>query len=243
MKTITLIMVGLLCLPNILFSQNEEDKSYTMYETIYLMPKAGESDAFEKAVKEHNEKYHSQAPYTAFMRSIVTGPKTGWYVWVMGPTMFSHLDNRPAGEHDDDWAKNVTPHVAKGNLIEYWRQAESLSYTPTEDDQKPSKHIVVWSIDLEKGQGYRFRAIMEKIKAAYEKKGDDGYAVYFNQFGTEGRDAAIVWGFEKWAEMDEDDSIKPYFEEVHGEGSWDNMLDEWEDVIKTMSQEVRQLVD
>jgi len=63
--------------------------------------------------------------------------------------------------------------------------------------------------------------------------------VYNNQFSDdEGRDVAIIWDMKNFAEMDKDDeSIKKEFEEINGEGSWENMLDEWEEItVKINSQ-------
>ena len=37
----------------------------------------------------------------------------------------------------------------------------------------------------------------------------------------------VVWFFDKWAWMGEDDDFEGKFEEVHGEGSWDRWMNDW----------------
>ncbi|MEX1381803.1 MAG: hypothetical protein AB1Z17_00260, partial [Lutibacter sp.] len=55
----------------------------------------------------------------------------------------------------------------------------------------------------------------------------------------EGRDVAIVWTFNNWAEMDEDNGgIKKYYEEIYGEGSWVNALKDWDNSIDSINSQV-----
>ena len=81
---------------------------------------------------------------------------------------------------------------------------------------------------------------IEKVKKAHEKRGEGSLNVYNNQFrDDEGRDVAIVWAFNNWAEMDEDDGgIKDSFEEIYGEGSWNNALKDWQASTKTINSQV-----
>ena len=63
--------------------------------------------------------------------------------------------------------------------------------------------------------------------------------VYDNQFNeNDGRDIAIVWGMDKWSELDEDSSIKDIYEEINGEGTWQNAMDEWTEITESI---VRQM--
>ena len=65
-------------------------------------------------------------------------------------------------------------------------------------------------------------------------------SVYRNQFyANEGREIVIVWDSPNWADFDNDNGgIEKDFEELYGEGSWQNMLDEWNDIVESMSTEV-----
>jgi len=232
---LSIMLIGVLLITNTGISQ--EKKSYQMVELTYMMPKIGMEKAFVKAVKEHNQKFHSQDPYKASLDRIATGHYTGWYVWVMGPTMFNQLDARPSkGAHNDDWDKNVSPTVKKYGMVEYWKQNTKLSFKA--NDNAPAIENI-WFIKVKDGSYYRFKDIIKKFKDAFEKKGDN-FFIYDNQFRQDdGRDVAIVWTMNSWADMDDDDGgIKKYYEEVNGEGSWINAIKEWEAVTKSIKSEI-----
>ena len=97
----------------------------------------------------------------------------------------------------------------------------------------------VWIVDLKRGSYYRFKAIMEKIKEAFVKKGEGHMRVYSNQFSAnDGRDIAIVWSMKNFAELDDEGTIKKEYEEINGENSWNNMLDEWLDITVSVKSQL-----
>jgi len=231
-------LISALFLTSIGYSQETANKSYTMVELSYMLPKIGMETAFVKAIKEHNNLYHKEGAYAAHLDYITTGKEAGWYVWGMGSTTFTDLDKRPGkGAHADDWDKKITPLVAKNGRVEYWKMNDKLSYG-TETGK--IKYETIWMLDIKKGDDYRFKAFMTKIKEAYLKKGGDMYSVYENQFKEgDGRDVAIVWPFSSWADMDKDDGgIKKTYEEINGEGSWENGMKEWADFIEKRGSQV-----
>ena len=240
-RMILTALIGAL-LPFLAYSQ---DDGYTMVETVYLKPKAGSGEKFVKAVKAHNEKYHKKdTPYNAWLETIITGPYTGWHVWIMGPCTFTQLDGRPGKDegHDADWNKSVTPYVEKVKLGEYWKRWDDLSYR-AEGDQG-GKMSTMWFIDIKKGEWSRFKNLMKQVKAVYEMRKDESYSLWGNQFNADdGRDVVIVWNFDKWAELDDDSNFKADFEEVHGEGTFDFFLDEWEASIESRKEEVWMTVE
>jgi hypothetical protein len=62
---------------------------------------------------------------------------------------------------------------------------------------------------------------------------------YDNALATDsGRDKAIAWYFTDWAWFDEDPRMKSDYESKYGEGSWDNMLEEWEEVVVSMDEQL-----
>ncbi len=232
--SLTVLLIAAIFLTTTGISQ--EKKSYTMVELTYMLPKIGMEKAFVNSVKEHNKKFHSQDPYIASLDRIATGKYTGWYVWIMGSTTFSQLDNRPSkGAHEDHWNKTVSPTVKKYGMTEYWRLNDKLSFKAN-DIKPPLENI--WFIKVKKGNYYRFKDVIKKFTAAFEKKGDN-FFIYNNQFNQDdGRDVAIVWTMNSWADMDDDSSIKKYYEEVNGEGSWLNAIKEWEAVTESIKSEV-----
>ncbi len=60
---------------------------------------------FEDALAKHNQRFHAEGPYTALVYYVVTGPRSGQMLWLMGPGTFTSLDGRPSGDpHDSDWS-------------------------------------------------------------------------------------------------------------------------------------------
>ena len=240
MKNNKILMTSLLIVTLLMtsISISQEKKTYQMVNLQYIMPKVGMEKAFVKAVTDHNNLYHKEGPYQASLDNILTGEEAGWYVWLMGPNTFSDIDGSPGeGPHADHWAKNVAPTIQKYGRSEFWKYNEKLSY----NNQKGSaKFETIWILDLKRGDYYRFKALMLKIKEAHEKKADGSILIYENQFnGNDGREIAIVWPFNKWAELDIDNGgIKKVYEEINGEGSWQNAMDEWTEITESINSHV-----
>lgn len=235
MRKTMMIVVLLICTTLISFGQSD----YKMLELAYLKPLPGaDLEAAAKAMADHNKKYHAEHPYKASVWSNMTGSNVGTWTWVMYPANFSHYDDRPSGkEHDQDWDKAIGPYFT---LVanEYWREDDKLSYTP--EGYEKSGKVVFTIFDIEAGESYRFKAILEDVKKVYEdKKYDYNFSVYWNQFeNKDGRDVAIEVMFDKWAFLDEDHSLKTDFDEVHGEGSWWKLIEEYNDIVVSSEDEL-----
>jgi len=160
----------------------------------------------------------------------------------MGPATFTDLDGRPQGkEHEDDWNNNVAPYF---ELVanEFWKLDEKKSYEP---ENFTFGNKVVWTIfDIKPGDSYRFSAILEKVAEVYkEKKYDHNFSVYWNKFDNkQGRDVAVEVSFDTWSFLDEDNTMKKDYEEVHGEGSWWKLIEEFRDVVVSSEDEVSILI-
>lgn len=212
--------------------------TYQMVEVAFMRPKIGMEKAFENVVKEHNNTYHKDGPYKGHLDLILTGKQAGWYAWIMGPCTFTDLDARPlSSAHEKHWEHKVTPTIAKYGSVEYWRHNEDLSYQSGTETPAIEE---IWFIDLKRGDYYRFKTLITKIKEAFEKKGEGNMHIYNNQFNeNNGRDIAIVWGMNNWAELDKEDaSIKEVYEDINGKNSWQNAMDEWNEITEAI---VRQL--
>lgn len=231
----------LLLSPLFLVAQDGEDENdYNMVELVYLMPNNDAVQAFEEAVLAHNEEFHADGPYGSGLYQIITGKHSGWYVWTMGPCTFTHLDDRPDSEaHNDDWRENVVTHIHKWGRSEYWRRNDEVSNV----DEESEKMIELWWLDIAEGEWYRFNDFMKKVAPVSKERGDD-MALYWNAFDqNDGREAVLVFGFDKWAELDEDNPMKPSYEAIHGEDSWQDGMKEWEDFMDGVVQEVWRLVE
>lgn len=217
---ILLALISFCFLSNAALAQNEK-KSYSMVETIYLDIDKSKSEAFEKGMIEHNKKYHSKEPYEARVWAVRTGPRSGSLVWMKGPLTFNDLDNEPDDDgHGKDWRENVTNNCSSTSPTEYWKLKDQFTKASTK--QQPIVYVRFLEVNIEDKQGYRmddlFKKMTETVKAI---EGDSFMGVYENLFrqGKMGRHFAIVRGLDKWSELDDNETFRKTFEKVHGEGS------------------------
>lgn len=220
----------------------EEDKSYEMFEIMYLKPRTDKLKELNEAMAKHNQAFHNEAPYTAHVWSINTGPHTGDLAWVMGPLTFTDLDSRPdTEEHTTDWMENVMPFIKEVSDGEYWKMDEKSSYSP--EGSFTGKEV--WRVfDIKPFDGYRFTALLEKIAEVYRAKEYPNYfQVYKSQFrGGNGHDVAVGTSFKNYAFFDEDKKFWDDFEEVHGEGSRWKFIEEFRDVVNNSFEELSEII-
>jgi hypothetical protein len=210
---------------------------------MYIMPKQGMEEKFEAAVKAHNTKFHPEGQYKAGLRKVDYGDKAGWYVWVFGPTSYAALDTRPTkeGGHSADWSTTIDPLVETYGETRLWEYNEDLSYG--NEMLKSAKYYEAWSVKIKRGEYYRFKALSEKLKKAYESLGTSSFIVYNNVIHTaNGPDVAIIWSFNSWDEWSKDPGAKAAYEKLFSAGSWQNMLDEWMAVSESYDAEIRSFI-
>ena len=238
-KTLTLSFLALLFV-SISFAQSGAEKPVVITETMYLMPKRGMEEKFEAAIKAHNTKFHPDGQYKAGLRKVEYGEKAGWYVWVFGPTTYAALDTRPTSEggHAADWSSTVDPLVETYGETNIWELNSDLSFGM--DLMKTAKYYEAWSVKLKRGEYYRFKALSEKLKAAYESLGTSSFIIYNNVIHTaNGPSVAIIWSFNSYNDWSKDPGPKAAYEKLYGAGSWQNMLDEWMAVSESYDVEIR----
>ena len=236
MKTLKILLLGMIYIPLMMNAQEEEDSGYSMVEITLMKPAKGMAKKMEDAIKKHNEKYHPSGPYGSFVWEKITGNESGWYVWGMGPLTFSDLDGAPGpGEHMEDWHKNVEPYIAEYGPTEYWKLNEEMSNS--DGDQEDWQ--VVWRMGIEWSQFYRFKEFMTKVSEVQKESGEE-MNVWMNQFSQDnGDDVAFTWPFDKWSDLDDDDfNMMKAFDEKYGPMSWANAMKEWESFNTSMQQEV-----
>ena len=227
MKRFILTLIAVVSFGYLAFSQS----SPAMFENTYLMVKSDMYKEFGEAMANHNKEFHSGGSHHVNVWMVMTGHYVGSVVWSMGPCTFAHLDSRPdSKEHMEDWLYNVMPSVQKVKETGYWKRAEKISYTA--EDSTFSK-LLITVYELDDWQEYRFKEILGKVAEVYQaQKYDHSFHVYFPVFDLpHGRDVAIVWGFREYAVFDEDMNFKADFEEMHGEGSWQKVMDEYKSIV------------
>ena len=228
-------------LPLFCFSQTESAPN--LYEVMDIKVKRGQEEAFEDAVKSHNALYHkADGLYNARLFYNINGPTGGHYTWVMGPTSYTAMDTRPGeGGHDDDW-KNVDAFVESYGVPGYWSLSPKLSNIA----EAATPKRLIWMYDIKNGQGARWAELVGKIKQVYaEKRPTENFWVVWNDFAdtNAGKDAVVIFPFEKWAWMDRQSKFYMDYEAVHGEGTWHHFLNEFNATINGRVDWLREIVD
>ncbi len=241
MKKLTILLIGIFCIPSFLMAQDSTMSDYTMVELTYMKAKVGMEQDFQNAVHKHNEKYHPEGPYQSELWAIATGAEAGWYVWVMGPVTFTELDGSPGkGSHADDWRNNVSEYVSDYGRTEYWKMKPDFSTADAEPDHMFSS----WLLEIEPGMYHDFKEFMDKVHVIHLKHPEDEIKVWSNVFGgSDGRDVALNFTLESWADFDQDDwGMKDEYNEEYGEGSWTRALEDWRSFVNSMDRSVWKLV-
>ena len=231
---ITFLLIGMLTV--------QAQADYKMYLQILLEPKLDQISQFEENLAEHNKKFHSEGFREVVVYSISSGSNAGKYAWVMGPLTFTDLDGHELNKaHDVDWNNNVLALCSEVSDFEWWKFQDELSYTP-EGSQTGKEVFTVY--DIKKGEGYRFKEVVKKAVEVYKaKEYPDYFRVYFAEFASDSnRDVALSSGFKTWTSLDEKSTFKKDFEEVHGAGSWDPFLKEYQASFNSYEDELSLLM-
>ncbi|MEL6986507.1 MAG: hypothetical protein AAGK97_01655 [Bacteroidota bacterium] len=232
----------LLLTPFLVFSQDAKDPG--LFEVMYLKIKSGQEKAFEAAVKKHNAAHHKEGTlYNASVHYVINGPNGGNYSWVMGPTHFAAMDDRPQDDtHDKDWSE-VNKFVESASSASYWQEEAKL--TAPGPDVRTSKSLV-WIFDIKKGKSDRWEELVAQVKEVYDAKrpGESMY-VYWNRFANTkaGEDAAVVFTFNKWGWLDRESNFNKDYEAVHGADSWNYFLEEFNACVEGRVEFLRERVE
>ena len=105
MKKFTAVLVIALLSFSVAMAQD-----YTLFMTIELDPAPGKALDLQNGVKAHNEKYHKDGSTKGYLWSVLSGPRSGKYIWGQGPMPWEEMDNPLGDEHLADWEKNVAAH-------------------------------------------------------------------------------------------------------------------------------------
>ncbi|MDQ3017794.1 MAG: hypothetical protein M3R25_13870 [Bacteroidota bacterium] len=196
-------------------------------------------DQIETAIGAHNKKYHPVGAHGVRVYNVVSGPNSGDYKWLMGPTPWSALDSRPDDDaHNNDWKNNVASKMEEGTKTEYIRYDPTRSRFPADFNLNK---LFVRTIDVAKGKMDMAKGLLDKAKKVYtEKIPGQTFGVYFNELGstTGANDIMIVYFFDKWAWMGEDDSFDAKYDEVYGKGSAAQYWTDWREAYLAIETEI-----
>lgn len=196
---------------------------YVLFLSIYLDPAPGKGVELVEGLKAHNQKFHAEGDDKAYFWSILTGPRSGQFVWAQGPIKYSKLDVALTAEHTADWEKNVAANCVKVSNYQFSKRNEELTYNP--ENETVGENILARIFYGISDQTALLEGI-GKIKAVCEaKKYDMARRVYTSEFRSDkGEDVFLIYPFSSWTEFESRRGLPANFSEdfdsVHGEGSW-----------------------
>jgi hypothetical protein len=201
---------------------------YLQWEVMNIVPKMDKLDLFKKGVAAHNKKYHAANPHKVTVWSVITGPASGSYTWVMGATTWTQMDSRPgAGEHQLDWDKNVLPYCESMGEVTYWRNEKDLTYQAA--DEASFTKMRIRNNYVYPGEMDRYLGLMKMISQVYKKKNyASSFTVGTRQGASQGPHVASFNSFSKWSWLDNTTNFRKDYDEVHGSGAYDKFLKEFE---------------
>jgi hypothetical protein len=78
------------------------------------------------------------------------------------------------------------------------------------------------------------------MRKVYESEGKTAFIVLENNLhAKDGPDVFLIWSFDTYVEWQKDPGPQVTFEKLYGEGSWQNALDDWMDMISGYNSELR----
>lgn len=234
MKKPIIASIVIMAITSFTFAQAQN----VVFETTYLKPKSDKLKELGEKMKAHNQKYHAEAPYEASAWQVLTGERSGYMAWMMGPFTFADLDSRPSeGGHDDDWMGGVMPLVHGLKDGGYWKMMTDYTYMPSEDFV--GKVMRVRSLDIKRGKWDEFLHIMTMIMKVYNEKNLGNSVSLLDNWSNDGEvDAVIVWHYENYAYFDSDLDFPKKYEEVHGDNSWHQFIEAMDEIVIDTSDEL-----
>lgn len=220
-----LILLSLLAF---VLSAVKAQTDYTQFLVVNLKPRPDRISQFEAGLGAHNKKYHTADPFKAYVWSVQTGPASGSYYYVLGPTTFTQWDARTTTpEHDADWNNSVLAHCESVGEANYWRWDKDINYSPEGGSANFGKSRLRY-VTINPGEGDRYEDQLKKIVEVYkQKKYPATYNVYWRFGASAGPHACVEINFANWAFFDTPSTFMQDFESIHGEGSYQRFLDEF----------------
>ena len=189
-----------------------------------VFPKIDKVLDFEKALAAHAKKYHTgDAKWRVF--AIQSGPDMGGYHITEGPTSWEALDTRGnmGDEHNTDWNKNVTIYMTDRTSGGYSVYLDSLSTVAIGDF---SDKINITHVYPKIGWGNKIVSLIKNLKTAWVAEGSTVAVYSANSSGP--AQYTIVTRYKQGLKEKAQDFRKPFkatYEGVHGQGSFEDYLD------------------
>jgi hypothetical protein len=190
-----------------------------------VFPKVDKVLEFEKALATHAKKYHTgDAKWRVF--EIQSGPDMGGYHISEGPTSWEGLDTRGnlGDEHNIDWNKNVAMYLTDRQSGGYSVYNDSLSSVAIGDY---SDKISITHVYPKIGWNNKIVGMIKNLKEAWIADGSTVAVYMANNSGP--AQYTLVTRYKQGLKEKASGFRKPFkstYEGVHGEGSYQNYLDD-----------------
>ncbi len=202
-----------------------------------LFPKVDKTEAFEKALANHAQKFHT-GKYKWRVFQIQSGPDYGGYHITEGPVSWDEVDHRGdlGAEHMADWNKNIAPLLTERATSSFSVYQEELSNVALTDY---SDWININHLQTAPGYGDEIRDLITKLKKGWVED-KSTVAVYSNSSsGAPGY--AIVTRYKqglKERTMGFRPPFKETYEKANGAGSWTAFQDMLKKCVASSSSEL-----
>ena len=240
-----------LLVPFLALSQNDNNQNntnsdnsqqeYLLVNTQYFSPKADKMTEFMDGLKTHNSKFHSEGGLGVRIYNVLNGDENHRFVAVMGPFKWSEMDEVKSDtweEHQQDWYNNVAPYLANEGANTFWRFHNDLSHFPPNFD---INKLEIITYDVARMQGDKMQEVLKKaVDVMKQKYPELPFGIYTNEFSStkEGRDMAIAYFFNDFKWLSDDPAFKKNYEEVNGQGSFDQFRSDWQEVTNGSQSEI-----
>lgn len=148
-----------------------EKEKAALISTFRVFVKPGHESAFKSAFGAHAKKYH-QGDRGWRVYDIISGPDSGAYHVVEGPTTWTAYDDRGdiSPEHSKDYETNIQPHVERQSGDTFATYSKSLSTVAvTEYTDK----VLVMRYTIKPGMGPIAYDYLKSYKAVWAKRGQN----------------------------------------------------------------------
>lgn len=196
-----------------------------IFMNVMMTPHPEKIEAFEAGMAAHNKKYHADGAGTVSVFWVASGKNSGKYIWSMGPTAWSAMDDVSSYDdaHTSDWNTNVAANALPEMETTYWKN--DLGHSNFSKDFT-LKNLSIFMVDIKRFKDMEFNSILDRVYKVFKtKEPDQPWGVYFNEMpNMDGQDFVWVDFFDKSEWMGREDKFAQWFEEVHGAGSFANFL-------------------
>ncbi len=214
-----LLLLGIL-IPLLSISQTR-----TVVSALRVFPKQDKIAEFEKALKNHAQKYHT-GTWKWRVFTIESGPDAGGYHIVEGPSTWDEIDKRGdlGAEHMNDWMKNVAALSTEKGSSNYAVFREDLSTIQLTDY---TDKIAITRVFPKPGRFSNVEENIKLVKKAWEA-GNQTVAVYESSSSGPGQ-FILVYRYKQGLKERERDFRKPFKDRYissHGEAAYKKYLED-----------------